>query len=282
VKLSEQHENDGSESHARLEDERTFLLRSLDDLEAERAAGNIDDDTYRMLHDDYTARASAVIRSLDTGVDVTPAEPPPPSRAMRIATVAGSVVFAVVAALLLAHAVGQRRPGQTPTGNSQTAKTATTDPGTALAAAVRTQPNSYSARIEYARYLLTKNDVQHAIMQYDTAARIDPKQPEALAYGGWIRALVAQDVTNAHDRAALVDTALARINQAIAADPNYQDAYVFKGLILFNLKHDPKGAVPAFQQFLVLAPEDHPMRQQVLDVLGQAVKAAQSTTTTRP
>ena len=30
-----------------LEAERDFLLRSLDDLEAERAAGNIDDDTYR-------------------------------------------------------------------------------------------------------------------------------------------------------------------------------------------------------------------------------------------
>ena len=43
-----------------LEAERDFLLRSLDDLEAERAAGNVDDDTYRTLHDDYTARAAAV------------------------------------------------------------------------------------------------------------------------------------------------------------------------------------------------------------------------------
>jgi cytochrome c-type biogenesis protein CcmH/NrfG len=280
MKLSEQH--DAGESHERLEDERDFLLRSLDDLEAERAAGNIDDDTYRLLHDDYTARASAVIRTLETGVDVTPAEPSPPSRATRVATVVGSVVFAVVAAFLLAHAVGQRRPGQTPTGNDQTAKTATTDAGAALAAAVRTQPNRYQVRIEYARYLLTKNDVQHALMQYDAAARLDPKQPEALAYGGWIRALVAQEVTNAHDRGVLADTALARVNQAIAADPNYQDAYVFKGLILFNLKHDPKDAVPAFQEFLVLAPQDHPMRQQVLGVLAEAIKATQSTTTTRP
>ena len=50
-----------------LEAERDFLLRSIDDLEAERAAGNVDDGTYRELHDDYTARAAAVIRSLDAG-----------------------------------------------------------------------------------------------------------------------------------------------------------------------------------------------------------------------
>jgi hypothetical protein len=33
-----------------LEAEREFLLRSLDDLESEREAGNIDDETYRSLH----------------------------------------------------------------------------------------------------------------------------------------------------------------------------------------------------------------------------------------
>ena len=57
--------DDGTRQRGRpdqLEAERDFLLRSLDDLEAERDAGNIDDDTYRTLHDDYTARAAAVIR----------------------------------------------------------------------------------------------------------------------------------------------------------------------------------------------------------------------------
>src|SRR5438045_1411526 len=48
-----------------VEAERDFLLRSLDDLDAERAEGNIDNGTYQTLHDDYTARAAAAIRSLD-------------------------------------------------------------------------------------------------------------------------------------------------------------------------------------------------------------------------
>ena len=63
-----------------LEAERDFLLRSLDDLEAEREAGNIDDGTYQTLHDDYTARAAAAIRSLEDGTDLTPPDPPPASK----------------------------------------------------------------------------------------------------------------------------------------------------------------------------------------------------------
>ena len=35
------------EKHESLEAERDFLLRSLDDLEDERQAGNVDDGTYR-------------------------------------------------------------------------------------------------------------------------------------------------------------------------------------------------------------------------------------------
>ena len=58
-----------------LEAEREFLLKSLDDLDSELLAGNIDPDNYRVLHDDYTARAAAVIKSIDDGVNrKTPAE----------------------------------------------------------------------------------------------------------------------------------------------------------------------------------------------------------------
>ena len=104
-----------------IEAERDFLLRSLDDLEAERAEGNVDDETYRTLHDDYTARAAAAIRSLDSDTDLRPERAPTGSKAMRWLTIGGIVVFALVAAFLLTRAVGQRRPGGTITGNSNTA-----------------------------------------------------------------------------------------------------------------------------------------------------------------
>ena len=51
-----------------LEEDRDHLLRSLDDLEREREAGDIDDADYVTLRDDYTARAAAVLRALAAAV----------------------------------------------------------------------------------------------------------------------------------------------------------------------------------------------------------------------
>ena len=47
-----------------LEEEREFFLRSLRDLEVERAAGDIDEVDYQSLRDDYTIRAAEVVRQL--------------------------------------------------------------------------------------------------------------------------------------------------------------------------------------------------------------------------
>jgi len=259
-----------------LENERDFLLRSLDDLEDERAAGNVDDGTYQVLRDDYTARAAAAIRSLDTGTDLTPPDPPAASKLMRIVTVGGIIAFAVAAAVLLTHAVGQRRAGQTITGNAQLSGGATTgtDPGPALAAAVRTQPKSYAAHIAYARYLLPKNQLTDAIHEFGAAARLDPSQPEPPTYAGWAGALLAQQVQDPQARRPLLTASLDRINEVIKSHPQYPDAYALKGVILLNMQGDAKDAIPPFQQFLVLTDESNPIRSQVLAALAQAEKAA--------
>src|SRR5205823_8249720 len=103
---------------ASLESERDFLLRSLRDLDAERDAGNLDEDRYRELKDDYTARAAAVLRSIEEGRDARPAPPPVP-RKRKLLTGGAIVAFVVVAALALAAAAGKRHDGQTVTGNAQ-------------------------------------------------------------------------------------------------------------------------------------------------------------------
>jgi cytochrome c-type biogenesis protein CcmH len=220
------------------------------------------------------------------GTDAVPVDAndtaPGSSGAMRFLTIAGIGVFAVVTAVALAAAVGQRRSGQTITGNAQASDAPATDVGAALAAAAEREPQHYGARIAYARYLLREGDIRGAIEEFDAAAAIDPAQPEPLAYGGWIRGLAAQQVTDPDDRALLVEGSLERLDRAIAADAGYADAYVFKGLVLLNVANDPAGAVPAFQEFLVLAPQDHPMRQQVLEVLERAAKSATTSSTPRP
>ena len=105
------------EAREQLEAERDFLLRSLDDLEAEHAAGGIDDESYRTLHDDYTARAAAVIRALRDGVDARP-DAAPVSWKRRALVIGGVVAFAIAVALGLAAALGARLPGKTSSGNT--------------------------------------------------------------------------------------------------------------------------------------------------------------------
>ena len=122
---------------ASLESERDFLLRSLDDLETEREAGNLDDDRYRALKDDYTARAAAVLRSIEEGRDARPAPPPVPKQ-RKLFTGGAILAFVLVAALALAAAAGKRQEGQTSTGNAQSGaqsgpQSGTGQPGTGQA-----------------------------------------------------------------------------------------------------------------------------------------------------
>ena len=63
---------------AELEDERRFLLRSLRDLDAELAAGDVDVDDYETLRDGYTKRAADVLRDIEEGKRRAAARPPAP------------------------------------------------------------------------------------------------------------------------------------------------------------------------------------------------------------
>jgi len=276
--------------HGSLEDERDFLLRSLDDLDAELLAGNIDPDTYRVLHDDYTARASAVIRSIADGVERHSPDGPRAPRALRMFTIGGIVVFAVLAAILLAHTIGQRHPGQQITGDAQSGPSTTVSATQAIAAArqaAAAQPKSYDARISYARALLSSQLYPAALQEYIQASKLDPTQAEPRAYTGWLTGLFAQSETKPATRKALFDAATKSLDRAIAVDPTYPDSYVLKGLLLSQLEKKQCDGAVVFEQFLATTAADNPMRQMVLTALNQAVKAGncpqpKPTPTTKP
>jgi tetratricopeptide (TPR) repeat protein len=258
-----------------LEAERDFLLRSLDDLDNERRAGNIDDDTYERLHADYTARAAAVLRKLRDGLDAdVPAAPPRSGRRRWLPPVAIALV-AVAAAVLLAQSVHDRGDGGSITGNDVGTQSAA-QTGAALQKAVEQRPNDYNARIALARFLLN-NDLRRALEQYDKAAELDPKQPEPVAYSGWINALAASSLPSGDkDRDLLVQRAFDRFDHAIEIAPKYADSFVFRGITRLRVLSDPQRAIPDFQRFLQLAPQDHPQRDMVLSALAQAEAAVQA------
>lgn len=236
-------------------EERDFLLRSLDDLDEEFAAGNLDRDTYRRLRADYTARAARAARGEPPDA---PAARPDPRR--RVIVLGALVAFVAVAGFALARTVGARLPGQPVTGRApETVGLA--ERQAALEAAVRARPEDPEARLALARFLLARRRYPAALRAFDAAARLDPTNAEALAYGGWIVRL-----------AGLVDEGLARIDRAILADPDYPDARFFKGVILLRDRDDPAGAIPELQRYLVAAPEG-PMADGVRALLAEAVAA---------
>ena len=262
---------------ASLEAERDFLLRSLDDLDTERAAGNIDDATYERLHADYTARAAAVLRRLRDGLDVALPVAPKPTGARRWLPVAVVLLFAVGAAVFLAQSVGDRAPGGSVTGNSPTLDTAAQTQ--TLADTVKRRPNDYNARIAYARSLLA-NDPQEAVVQYGEAAKLDPTQPEPLAYGAYISALVAGQLEPGDQRRQLLlDRALERFDRAIDVGPDYEDTFAFRGITRMQILGDTEGAISDYRRFLQLAPQDHPERERVLAALARAVESSPSSST---
>lgn len=208
-----------------LLEERRFLLDSLADLEAERAAGDIDERDYQALKDDYTARAAAVLRALQA--EDVPDATPPAARPLggRLRLVAGAAVVVVVAGLAglaLANAAGERLPGDEATGSIEL--------GT-------------GDRIRRAQALVSEGKVVEALKVYDEILAEDPEHVVALTQRGWLLT-----------RAGLVDQGLEYIDRAVAADPTYPDARFFKAMVLLRDKDQPALAAAEFRAFLALNP----------------------------
>ena len=269
---------------ASLESERDFLLRSIADLETEREAGNLDDDRYHALKDDYTARAAAVLRSIEGSREVAPAAAPVP-RKRRLLTGGAVLVFVVVAALALAAGTGKRREGQTVTGNAQGAAQSDEIPVAQRKAALERQiaehPDDPAAHLVYARFLIETSNPNgggawpppDAVKSYLKAAQLDPRNPEANAYAGWTLFLATQNSeADPKTTGELVDRALVRLDAAVAANDSYPDGVFFRGMVQLRGKNNPKAAIPDFERYLVLVPEGqfHDQVKQLLDEARQA------------
>jgi cytochrome c-type biogenesis protein CcmH/NrfG len=258
------------DDRSELERERDFLLKSLDDLETERASGNIDDASYTELHDDYTARAAAAIRALRDGVDARPT-PPAVGWRRRGLVVAGIVAFAVLAAVSLAAALGARLPGQTSSGNAPQAAPSGGERKARLQAAADKSPNDPQPRLALARFLEESGDTVESLKQYDKAAEIAPDNADALANAGRLRYIVAGQVPSAEARQQLVTTARTLLDRAVQADPNHADAHYYRGVLLADGFGEVDGAIGEFQRYLVLAP-DGQFATQARNALAVAVE----------
>jgi tetratricopeptide (TPR) repeat protein len=230
---------------ADLEEQRRFLLQSLNDLDNEREAGDIDDADYRTLKDDYTARAAAVLHAIDERKAGLAQQ----QRGVRrrrstkwtALVVAGVVALAIGGGVLVAATSGERVPGQTATGNV---------------------PSNISDQLAGAQQDLAEGKAVEALKLYDQVLKQDPNNAQALTFRGWIL-----ESANLHDQA------LASLDKALAADSTFAMAHYFKGAVLFQGKGDPAAAVKEFEAFLASNPPPDAAKT-AQDALDQAKQAA--------
>ncbi len=227
-----------------LEEERDHLLRSLEDLDRERAEGDIEAADYDALKDDYTARTAAVLRAIQeagatTCLPSAPVRDAAPGQAATVIsrgrarmalTAVGVAALMAVAVVLVSRSAEDRQAGEAATGDIAV-----------------TGPTGDVARgLETARQLREQGQTLAAIRTYDEILARDPRQPEALAYRGWLVRQAGAQSGNPE----LVDKGLEYVNRAVAADPSYPWAHFFRGLILYEDKGDPAAAVPELRAFL--------------------------------
>jgi hypothetical protein len=225
---------------AELEDERSFLLRSLDDLDREHDAGDIDDADYTTLRDGYTARAATVLRAIESQQAALPLKRPRHWKRIGLWS-AGLLVVAVLAGVFVAWASGDRLPGDSSSGDIA---------------------ENVTSKLAEAR-ALQASDLKGAIQRYDEVLKVEPDNPEALTYRGWLVTLVGSQA-NATD---LLQSGEQSLQRAMQVAPNYADPFCFEAIVRFRVGNDPAGASSAVNQCLALNPP-----QQVLGLV-QGLKA---------
>ena len=182
----------------RLADERDHLLRSLDDLDAELEAGDIEHDDYEQLRDDYVARAAALTRTIEGDGPPVTEQRAQTSWPQRLGWVLVVSVVAIAGAWAMAAFSGARGAGDTASGEiRQSTATLLAD---AAAAFGRGEPD-------------------RAIELYGEVLELQPSNVEALTYRGWVRYQTGD-----------VDNAAIDFDEAVSFDAGYPDVRVFRAV----------------------------------------------------
>ena len=179
-------------------DQREVLLRSLEDLEREHDAGDLDDADYLALRDDYTARAAAALRA-----ESQPSVRSPARRNRALLVVGGLLAFAALAGVLVAQSSGRRDSGDIVTGSID---------------------QSITEKLNKARRCFGEGDADCAVGLYDEVLTDQPDNAEALTYKGWAQYILKNDT----------ESALTTLIDAATAHPDYPDVHAFLAVLFYR------------------------------------------------
>jgi cytochrome c-type biogenesis protein CcmH/NrfG len=258
----------GGPDAATLRARKAALQASLQDLEAEFAAGRLDPRDLAMLTERDQAELTAVteaLRRVKKDTNETAAAPKPLADSgtgrwmARLGWVVALGAFALVLVLSLRGSVAARSEGGVITG-SQTASAAPVEMElqqtgpldslriAQLEARVRRDSGDAPALIELGHIYLAQGMLEKAWLVDTLAIRLQPDAPasaEAFVHIGMI--LWSQGET---------DGGLRAIDKALYLHPELPEALLYRGIIFFAGLKDMRAAAQTFEHYLAVAPPD--------------------------
>ena len=247
-----------------LDEEKTALYRALRELEFDHEAGHLSDPDYQSLRERYETRAAALITELDAlggpierepepgpaPAAALPASPRVPWTRQPVALAAGAVVLLIFGVVIGVNAgryterdqsftpPGSRIPVPGPPPSPVGPPMARLEPGKPI------PPEMLAGMLQAARQSLFDGRYSEAIAAYQAVLKRDAKNVDAMTHLGLIVAFGGH-----------ADTALETFSKALDIDPKYAPAYLYRGQVLYEQKHDYAGAVQSWEQFMSLVPK---------------------------
>jgi cytochrome c-type biogenesis protein CcmH/NrfG len=259
-----------------LAEDRRAALRALRELEFEHAAGHVSDDDYADLRARYEAETAAILSELDRlGAPDAPAPAaPPPARVERRAAWRHPAVVAVGAVALVTFGValgvgivrytepdpnaGTPMPGSRPMAAMEA-------PSAANAPRGPVTPAMLQGMLEAARSSLFAGRYGEAMSAYQAVLKRDADNVDAMTHLGLIAAIAAQGEHGPE----MVNRALALFERALALDPDYAPALLYRGQVLYEVKKDVPGAIQSWEKFIAVTPPGED-RDRVVKLLADA------------
>jgi cytochrome c-type biogenesis protein CcmH/NrfG len=119
-------------------------------------------------------------------------------------------------------------------------------------------PDMLRGMLQAARGSLSEGRYSEAIAAYQAVLKRDPKNVDAMTHLGLIVAIGGH-----------ADSALETFDKALAIDPDYAPALLYRGQVLYEAKQDVAGAVSAWERFIQVAPNADE-RERVKKLIAEA------------
>jgi len=245
-----------------LGEEKRAALAALRELDFEHAAGHVSDADFADLRARYEAEAATILTELDRLGPVAPAPARVETREPRRSPWRHPIALGAIALLLVAFGIavgagivrytepdpmaGQPATGSRPLAVLPQEQLAGADPLAATGPRRALSPEMLRGMLQAARASLAQGRYGEAIAAYQAVLKRDPNNVDATTHLGLILA-----VGGGPEHA---DRALETFDRALAIDPNYLPALLYRGQVLYEAKKDVAGAIRSWEKFATLAP----------------------------